>query len=139
MSLTRVGAYGGAPLPTAGRGRAEALGPAAFGESLDRLLDLRPEPAAAQSDPTAAGGLRFSRHAKARLESRGIELSPADLHELNDAIDRLHDRGARESLVLQGDNAWVVGIPTRTIITVMPRAEALGTVFTNIDSTFVAK
>jgi flagellar operon protein len=57
---------------------------------------------------------------------------------LENALDQLDRRGAKESLVLMGDRAFVVGVPNRTVITVVDRSEAMGTVFTNIDSTFVA-
>ncbi len=136
MSVGRIGSFGGLAPVTQPRDRAEIAGPGGFGDSLEGLLDVRrpaPPPVA-----DATGEVRLSRHARARLESRGIEVPEEDLRQLGEAVDRLQERGARESLVLLGDNAWVVGVPSRTVITVMPRAEALGTVFTNIDSTFVA-
>jgi hypothetical protein len=40
--------------------------------------------------------------------------------------------------VLTGDNAFIVGVPKRTVITVMSREEALGQIFTDLDSTYVA-
>ncbi|MEC7947487.1 MAG: TIGR02530 family flagellar biosynthesis protein [Myxococcota bacterium] len=89
-----------------------------------------------------AGGLadvRFSRHASARLESRGIELSQVEIGEISSAVDRLHQKGARESLLLMGDHAFVVGVPRRTVITAMTRQEAVGSIFTNIDSTLVMR
>lgn len=127
-------------------GAAAPLGPAArdtgaddgFVGSLESLLQPRAPPKPAAPPPASPGGLRFSRHAQGRLNSRGVELPQEDLERLGAAIDQLGDRGARESLVLLGDNAFVVGVPQRTVITVMPRSEAMGTIFTNIDSTFVA-
>jgi flagellar operon protein len=116
-----------------------------FATSLERLLDrpapapaLAPVPAQEPAASAARSPVQFSRHAAARLTSRGIEIGPEELERLGSAIDRLEESGARESLVLLGDNAYVVGVPTRTVITAMPRSEALGTVFTRIDSTFVA-
>ncbi len=105
-----------------------------FGTNFDELLrqheaDLEP--------PRDAPPLRFSRHAKARLESRGIELSEDQTAQLEDALQRLDDKGARESLVLQDDNAFIVGVPKRTVITAMSRSEAMGNIFTGIDSTIV--
>jgi len=83
------------------------------------------------------GAVNFSRHAKARLESRNIDLTEADMQRLESAIDQLNERGSKESLVLMEERAYIVGVPKRTVITVMERQEALGTIFTNIDSTFV--
>ena len=49
----------------------------------------------------------------------------------------MNKRGARESLVLMDDMALIVGVPKRTVITAMSRSEAMGNIFTNIDSTLV--
>ena len=92
--------------------------------------------------PGASGSvpeLKFSRHAAARMESRGIELSDRELGEISDAVDRLERKGARESLLLMGDHAFVVGVPRRTVITAMTSQEAVGSIFTNIDSTLVMR
>jgi len=46
-------------------------------------------------------------------------------------------KGAKESLVLMDRLALIVGVPNRTVITVMEPAEQGNTVFTNIDSVVV--
>ncbi len=107
-----------------------------FADSLDALL--RPERPAS----SGAGGsrdLQFSRHAQARMESRGIRLDEQDLSDLNAAVDRLAQRGAKESLVLMDENAFIVGVPDRRVITMMTRNEAAGIIFTQIDSTVVVR
>lgn len=83
------------------------------------------------------GEVKFSKHAKARLQSRDIDLDQEQLAKLSEGIDSLAERGARESLVLMGDTALVVGVPKRTVITAMTKSEAMGNIFTNIDSTLV--
>ncbi|MEQ1504718.1 MAG: hypothetical protein ABMB14_20940 [Myxococcota bacterium] len=135
---------GAAPAPVARETPvARDLADPGFAASLDRLLDPRPiRGTGGSAEPELAGtigGINFSRHARARLNSRAIDIGPDELKDLSTACDRLEERGARESLVLLDHHAFVVGVPTRTVITVLPRAEALGTVFTNIDSTFVAR
>jgi flagellar operon protein len=52
-------------------------------------------------------------------------------------VDRLAQKGAQESLVLMGDHAFIVGVQNRTVITAMSRDEAMGNIFTQIDSTLV--
>jgi hypothetical protein len=42
-------------------------------------------------------------------------------------------------LVLFGENAFILGVEKRTLITAMTRKEAMGTVFTNIDSAIVLR
>jgi flagellar operon protein len=117
---------------------AKKPGSTGFDQALERMLRDRPPPPLEQQQPAESGEIKFSRHAEARLQSRGIELSEEDRQQLSSAFDQLADRGAKESLVLMGDRAYVVGVPKRTVITAMSRSEALGTIFTNIDSTFVA-
>lgn len=109
-----------------------------FDQALERMLRDRSTPQVENKESGKPGEINFSRHAEARLQSRGIELTEEDKQQLSSAFDQLADRGAKESLVLMGDRAYVVGVPKRTVITAMSRSEALGTIFTNIDSTFVA-
>ena len=53
-------------------------------------------------------------------------------------MDQLELKGAKESLVLLDDVALIVGVPKRTVITAMSRDEALGNLFTGIDSAVLA-
>ena len=127
--------------------RVDGLGPASaptqtidslpgFGDALEALLR---QPAAPPTAAGVGGEVSFSKHAQARLASRGIELDSADLEDLGKAVEQLAQRGARESLVLLGDNAFVVGIAERKVITALTRQEAIGNIFTNIDSTVVVR
>jgi len=126
----RIKGPGAAQLPPVQRRRARPAQPG-FDQALDRLVrDSRPAIA-------PSGELEFSRHALARLESRGVEFDASERERLTQAVDALSERGARESLVLTDNAAYVVGVPKRTVITAMPRSAAMGTIFTNIDSTYV--
>jgi flagellar operon protein len=108
-----------------------------FGDTLEALL--RPAPAQPAAAGPAEGDVVFTRHARARLASRGIELDADDLHDLGRAVDNLQKKGSRESLVLLGENAFIVGVADRKVITALTRGEAIGNIFTNIDSTVVAR
>jgi len=111
-----------------------------FSSQLDALIGKEPATAEAPAEETAQSEpLAFSRHAQARLESRGIVLSADQLQQLDQAVDRLDDKGAQESLVLMDEHAFVVGVPRRTVITAMTRSEAMGNIFTQIDSTLVIR
>jgi flagellar operon protein len=57
---------------------------------------------------------------------------------LESAVDKLAAKGARESLVLLDDNAMVVSVRNRTVITALSREQARENVFTNIDSAVIA-
>ena len=122
----------GGPSPVAERRTTIDAAPG-FGATLDALLQ---KPSAAE--PTSSG-VQFSKHASARMASRGIELDEGDLADLSHALDTLAKRGAKESLVLMDDNAFIVGVPDRKVVTAMTRGEAVGNVFTQIDSTVVVR
>jgi flagellar operon protein len=84
-----------------------------------------------------AQGVKFSQHAQERLRSRGINLSEADLKSLAGAINSVAQKGGKESLIMQGDTAFVVSVANRTVITAMDRKCMVGSVITNIDSAAV--
>ncbi len=110
-----------------------------FSGALDALLRVsQPEPAAA-AEPDRDRALRFSRHASERLERGGLRLGEGERRALGEALDKLEARGGRESLVLLDDYAFIVGVQRRTVISAMTRREALGQVFTQIDSTLVVR
>ena len=132
--IGNVSRIGGLSQPNSGRQTIESA--PGFGDALDALL----RPATQAPAPSGVGGsIQFSKHAQARLVSRGIELDDSDMQDLGNAMDQLQRKGARESLVLLGDNAFIVGVNDRKVITAMTRQEAIGNIFTNIDSTVVAR
>lgn len=83
-------------------------------------------------------GLTFSRHARERLESRRIELNDRDLASLQQAVDRAEEKGAKDSLVLMRDMAFIVSIRNRTVVTALDSEHLKENVFTNIDSAVIA-
>lgn len=138
-SVRPVGGLGGGFGPLRTENRRPADKARAFEDGLDVLTRPReapPPPTPAQSAPKP---ITFSKHAQARMESRNIALGDADIQDLSKTMDELARRVAKESLVLMGDNAFIVGIPDRKIITVMTRHEAAGNFFTQIDSTAVVR
>jgi len=83
-------------------------------------------------------GLSFSAHAMKRLNQRNISLSDSDMNRLSSAVDRASGKGARESLVLLNDMAFVVSVSNRTVITAMDTDGMKENVVTNIDSAVIA-
>ncbi len=82
--------------------------------------------------------LKFSAHARQRLEERGIELEEAELAQIREAMESLEAKGARSSLLVLERVALVLNVPKRTVITAMATGETGQNVFTNIDSAVVA-
>jgi flagellar operon protein len=81
--------------------------------------------------------VHFSAHAKARLHSRGVQLDKAKIDALAKAITKAEAKGARESLVLSDEAAYVVSVSTRTVITAFDRDNLRDGVFTSIDSAVI--
>jgi flagellar operon protein len=81
--------------------------------------------------------VRFSAHAQLRLQERNINLTAESSMRLRDAINKVVDKGGRESLVLMDDLAFVISAPNRLVITAMDSAQLRENVFTNIDSAII--
>lgn len=128
--MTRIGGIGPTGPVAPVQRRADRPGDAAFERALEALLPETKGP--------EAKGVRFSKHAEARIESRTAEVGPEEIERLSAGMDALAARGARKGLVLTEHSAWVVGVDKRTVITVLSRAEARETVFTDIDGAYVA-
>jgi len=92
---------------------------------------------AQQAQAPVVQPVKFSGHAQARLESRGIQLSNRDLARIQDGVDKAAGKGGQESLVLIDDLALVVSVRNRTVITVMDGDSRRGNVFTQIDSAVI--
>ena len=78
--------------------------------------------------------VKFSKHANERLRDRSIDLSEGDLAKLDDTVERMAAKGARESLIYMNDMAFVVSVKNRTVITAMDGPSVKENIFTNIDS-----
>lgn len=79
----------------------------------------------------------FSKHAEKRLQSRQIDLTQTEKTQLSGALENLEKKGARDSLVLMGELAFIVNIPSKTVVTALSRDQMKDQVFTNIDSTIL--
>jgi flagellar operon protein len=77
--------------------------------------------------------LKFSRHAQERLDARNIRLTSQHLERLNQAVSKAGAKGAKDSLVLLDDMAFVVSVRNRTVISAVDGDNRQGYVFTNID------
>ncbi len=82
--------------------------------------------------------LKFSNHARQRLESRNISLSTEDRQALGQAVAQAEQKGAQDSLVLLNDLAFIVNVRNKTVITAMTQDQMKDNVFTNIDSAIIA-
>ncbi|MFW6006695.1 MAG: TIGR02530 family flagellar biosynthesis protein [Halanaerobiales bacterium] len=79
-------------------------------------------------------GIKFSKHAQNRIVSRNINLNDNQLRQLQKGVEKLEDKGARDSLVMINDVAYVVSVENKTVITAIDEDNVKENVFTNIDS-----
>ncbi|HEV3001942.1 MAG TPA: TIGR02530 family flagellar biosynthesis protein [Solirubrobacteraceae bacterium] len=82
-------------------------------------------------------GVQFSNHAVQRLQRRGIDVQPATLQRLDDAVGRAAGKGARDAVVFVDGTAFVVSVRNRTVVTAVDRDHMRDHVFTNIDSAVI--
>jgi flagellar operon protein len=81
--------------------------------------------------------LKFSAHAKERLSLRNISLSDQDLSRINAAVNKAAAKGAKQSLLVMQDLAFIVSVTNRTVITALDGGSMKENVFTNIDSAVI--
>ena len=81
--------------------------------------------------------VKFSHHALDRLRSRNIQLTSSDVNLLNGAIQQVADKGGQDSLVLMNNVAYVVNVPSRTVVTAIDNMHLQQNVFTQIDSAVI--
>lgn len=108
-----------APIPSKGNQKSPRVDNGGFGRILEQQLNQ---------------GLKFSRHARERLESRNIHLTADKLDRIEDAVGKAREKGARDSLVLMDDLALVVSIKNNTVVTAVDGENLKENIFTNIDS-----
>ena len=72
--------------------------------------------------------LRFSKHAQGRLNDRHINLSD---------VLKASEKGIRESLVILDSLAFIVNVPSKTVVTAMDQSESESNIFTNIDGAVI--
>lgn len=82
----------------------------------------------------ARNQVSFSQHALERMRTRNLNLSDQDLAKLDQTVDAMSRKGARESLIYLSGIALVVSVANRTVITAMDGSQAKENIFTNIDS-----
>lgn len=108
------------PQPPAGQGSEVGAGPS-FQQVLESKIGTQQE-------------VRFSAHAQKRMDAREIRLTEMDLGRLRQGVEQAGAKGARESLILMDNLAFVVSVPNRTVVTAVDGPQQRGAVFTQIDS-----
>ena len=82
--------------------------------------------------------LQFSGHALKRVDQRQIPIADEQLDRLQKAMEQLSQKGSRQSLVMLDQVAYVVHVPSHTVVTAVQPNESKERVFTQIDSVVIA-
>lgn len=82
-------------------------------------------------------GIRLSAHAEKRLRQSDLAFDPNAATRLSDAVGRAEQKGARDSLILLDDLAFIVSVKNKMVITAVEGGRAREGVFTNIDSVVI--
>ncbi len=82
--------------------------------------------------------VKFSKHALNRLSMRNIELTGEQMERLNHGKVEAGEKGIKDSLILVDQLAFIVNVPSSTVVTAMDQTENKNNVFTNIDGAVIA-
>lgn len=116
---------------TPAKGPQQAEKKTAFSKVLANELAAKSE---ATQAPKTANGIEFSAHALARLQERNITLSPHNLARLDHGVQLAGKKGSVNTLVLLDDNAFIVSVKNKRVITAITKDASVDNVFTQIDS-----
>lgn len=133
MTLQKVSVPAGQPVNVS-----QLQASVAAGRAVPAGVDANARSAFADLLKTKIQGLRFSAHAAGRMSSRHIAMTPELMGKLEKAVEGAASKGARESLVLLKNCAFIVNIPNRTVVTAMDGESLQQNIFTNIDSAVLA-
>ena len=86
---------------------------------------------------TQSRQVAFSKHAMARAEERGIEVTDTLLDRLTDSVERAQAKGATNILALDRSLAFIINVPNSRVITTMSQEEMKENIFTNIDGAVI--
>ena len=81
----------------------------------------------------------FSKHAMARAEERGIEVTDTLMGQLADSVQRASAKGATNILAFDATRAFIINVPHGRVITTMSQEEMQENIFTNIDGAVLLK
>ena len=81
------------------------------------------------------GGVKLSGHALKRLEERNLTMDGNEFLKIRDGIDKLKEKGGKDSLIVTNQAAYIVDVDKQTVVTAMDKNDMAENVFTKIDST----
>ena len=106
------------------QGVAKNQGGASFQDVLQKQVDEK-------------NGVVFSKHAAKRVAERNIQITDDSMARLNIGMQMANAKNLNDALILVDKTAFVVNVPSNTVITTKDHEEMDGAVFTNISGTVI--
>lgn len=82
-------------------------------------------------------GVKVSRHAKERLETRNVSLTEKQLLSISKAFDKASSKGIRDAVIMMDGNCLVASVTNRTIVTAIKPNSEEANIISNIDAAIV--
>ena len=79
--------------------------------------------------------VRFQKHAQKRLEERKISLDGDEHLKLKEGINKLKEKGGKDSLIVTNEAAYIVDVDNEMVVTAFDKEDMSENVVTKIDST----
>ena len=89
------------------------------------------------SKMSQSGEVKFSKHAAGRLATRQISLDKTQVARIADGMQKAGEKGIKDSLVIMDQLAFIVNVPSNTVITALDQTESKENIFTNIDGAVI--
>ncbi|KNF08818.1 flagellar operon protein [Gottschalkia purinilytica] len=89
------------------------------------------------NDAQRSNSVKFSKHAKERIDSRNISFNNEDMNKIEDAINKAEKKGVKEVLIIKKDIALIASTKNKTIITTITSENLKENLFTNIDGAVI--
>ena len=86
---------------------------------------------------SAGKEIKFSKHAAGRLATRQIKLDEGQVARIADGMHKANEKGIKDSLVIMDELAFIINVPSNTVITAMDQTESKDNIFTNIDGAVI--
>ena len=81
--------------------------------------------------------LQFSKHAKERIDQRGIEMTSTLMDDLNNAVAKAKQKDAKDVVIIGPKEVFIVNVPNNIVVTTLSGAEMKNNIFTKIDSAVI--
>jgi len=82
-------------------------------------------------------GLRISAHARKRIDGREIHFDSKTAQTLDNVLNLARDKGSKNTLAMIDNQAFLLSVRDRTLITAMSNEEMQSRFFTNVDSVYI--